>query len=103
MRRGTTQIIVINIGDDLNINDYTTIWVTISQNGCVILNKTGTDITIIDQSNISVELSQADTLSLSKGTIELQVRASKDSGATAVASNISTIAVDRILKDGEII
>ena len=101
MYRGTTPTNTITVDLDLRAM---TVFVTYSQAGRVVFEKTNADIEI-EENEISVPLTQADTLALSawdRGqTVFVQIRAI-DALGNAVASNIMTTTVNAILKDGEI-
>lgn len=101
MYRGTTPTNTITV--DLDLREMT-VFVTYSQAGRVVFEKTNADIEI-EQNEIRVPLTQAETLALSawdRGqTVFVQIRAI-DALGNAVASNIMTTTVNAILKDGEI-
>ena len=104
MTRGTTPSIKLSI--DYQRTDIAAAWITISQGGAPVINKTLTDegVAIVDTeegAEITLTLSQADTLALVPGMAELQIRALMVDD-TATASNIARLTVKRILKDGEI-
>lgn len=99
MRRGTTPTLTCKIdGADLtNCHSF----VTIRQGGYeldienpeVVATETGCTITII--------LTQEQTLKLKAGIIEIQIRWITSDG-TALATNIETVEVHKILKQGVI-
>lgn len=99
MRRGTTPAIPLTVNAD--ITDWT-VYVTL-KNGRNILTLEN-DRLVMDyadgKTTIRFGLSQAETLAFRVGTCEVQVRAVKD--GTAIATNIGTLTVGRILKGGEI-
>ena len=101
MYRGTTPTNTITVDLDLT---QMTVFVTYSQGGRVVIEKTNSDITI-EPEQILVPLAQADTLALSAWNrgepVLVQIRAI-DALGNAVASNIMTTTADAILKDGEI-
>lgn len=101
MYRGTTPTNTITVDLDLRAM---TVFVTYSQGGRVIFEKTNSDITI-ETERILVPLTQEDTLALSAWNrgepVLVQIRAI-DALGNAVASNIMTTTADAILKDGEI-
>ena len=108
MRRGTTPTITLTL--DIASTDIATAWITIAQEGRVVINKDLDDegVTIEDVTEagvtsavISISLTQADTLSLTSGQAARQVRALMDDGK-AVASGIYNVTVGKILKDGVI-
>lgn len=97
MKRGTTPTNTFAVDRDLT---DARIFVTYSQNGKVVFEKTGEDLTVDDKS-IKCTLSQTDTLALKEGMVEIQIRYITELGA-ADASNIIRTTAERILKDGEI-
>ena len=101
MRRGTTPTLTFTTpyAADLVESGY----ISFEQRGTDVLDISLTDpaVTIADNS-ISVELTQEQTLAFTTSdTLKIQIRAILTSGK-AVASNIVTDSVCRILKDGEI-
>ena len=101
MYRGTTPTLSFKFPFEQDIVDY--VWVTLVQGGVIKVDKKlqGSDISISDDS-IKVTLSQKETLRLSHNKIvEMQIRVKFNDGS-AVASNIMTESVEKILKDGEI-
>lgn len=108
MRRGTTP--TINLSLDVVSTDLAVVWITIAQDGRVVLNKDlhSEGVTIEDVTEegsahavIHMTLTQADTLALANGPAELQIRALMDDDKAA-ASGIFKLTVARILKNGEI-
>lgn len=106
MFRGTTPTNTFTTTIDLS--EMSVIYISYKQRGEVKIEKTKEDITFteetVDEATtyvMSVQLSQEDTLALVDTPVEIQVRA-KNSGGTAIASEIIKVPVERILKDGEI-
>lgn len=98
MKRGTTCKHTFRTNVDLT---NATIYVSYMQNKSIVIEKTNCDL-IIQQRKIIVNLTQEDTLSFKAGqTVSCQVRYILEDG-TADASNIITISVQDVLKDGEI-
>lgn len=98
MRRGTTPRHTFQV--DIDLTDAE-VYITYAQNGSTVLEKTEENATI-SADKIIVELSQTDTLLFSAGVdVEIQIRYKKPNG-TADASDIITVPVERILKDGAI-
>nr|DAU75695.1 MAG TPA: hypothetical protein [Caudoviricetes sp.] len=97
MRRGTTPTIKLK-SDIANIELHSA-YLTLKQRGTVI-EKTLQDMTI-DGEWISCTLTQQETLSLTAGVLELQLRC-LSKGGTAYASQVVEFPVEKILKDGEI-
>jgi hypothetical protein len=100
MRKGTTPTILLTL--DVDTTTLRTIWVTMRQ-GTIELDRTGDAVTrLSDNATLSVTLTQEETLAFtSGGSVEVQLRALTADG-TAVASDIATIPVDRILMGGVI-
>ena len=100
MRRGTTPAIVLTV--DADITSYT-VYVTM-QNYRKQVTVSG-DRLLMEYANskttISFGLTQEETLAFGTGTCEVQVRAIHD--GTAIATDIQTIDVGRILKEGVIV
>lgn len=101
IRRGTTPTITAIIKDNIDLSSAKAIWLSISQNGKVVIDKTLYDFTI-SGAKISVTLTQEDTLSLMAGVmcyIQERVLFEND---IADASQSEYITVDDVIKDGEI-
>lgn len=100
MFRGTTPVNIFTTDIDLSLAEV--IYVTYSQNGTVVLEKTQDDLTEVTDSQITLQLSQEDTLKFAQNVpVEIQIRARTALGE-AVASNIIKTTAARILKDGVI-
>lgn len=97
MRRGTTPTNTFEVDRDLT---EARVYVTYSQMGKVVIEKTNEDLTITADS-IECTLSQEDTLALKDGIVEIQIRYITELGA-ADASDIMRTTAERILKDGVI-
>lgn len=98
MIRGTTALNIFNTNKDLR---DAKVFVTYSQIGRTVIEKTNEDI-IINADNIEVPLEQKDTLKLSaKYPLSIQIRYVRDNGV-ANASNIVQTNVDDVLKGGVI-
>ena len=99
MRRGTTPTNIFNANIDLT--DATSLFVTYQQYGKTVIEKTIEDVTI-DGETISVPLTQRETLSfIPEIPVRIQVRAALPDG-TRVSSNILSVNVETVLKEGEI-
>ena len=99
MRRGTTPTITLTVGAE--IADWT-MYVSFS-NGSAITTFEDDRLTKIangGQTIIEVTLTQEETLAFSVGKAEVQIRAIKDD--VAIATNIQSIDVARIIKEGVI-
>lgn len=104
MIRGTSPNLVFEIsGKDLNCFKLETIYFTFVQSNRVILEKNKSNgVTVLDENNISVKLTQEETLSFdSFDDVEIQMRAIFGSG-DVVATDIVSVDVKRILKEGVI-
>lgn len=99
MRRGTTPAIVLTV--DMDITSYT-VYVTLKNrsNELTLTN----DAIVMEyedgKTSIAFSLTQEQTLKFGTGTCEVQVRAIHD--GTAIATDIKTMDVNRILKEGVI-
>lgn len=102
MRRGTTPTLELTLtGVDSIASD--TLYVTVKQSQKEI-TKTNDALTVVvgeTDTVISLYLTQQETLSLKRGTAEVQVRGISSLG-DAWASDIATINIKEILKDGVI-
>jgi hypothetical protein len=98
MKRGTTPTNTFKTNIDLT---GATVFLTYSQRGRVVLEKTGDDLEISAEA-IVTRLTQKDTLGFDAlQKVSIQIRYVFPDG-TAGASNIMTASVGEILKDGEI-
>lgn len=99
MRRGTTPAITLTV--DMDLTTWT-VYVTLknAKNTLTLGNDALTMEYADSKTTIAFALTQAQTLAFSVGTCEVQVRAIHD--GTAIATDIQTLDVGRILKDGEI-
>ena len=98
MKRGTTPTNTFRTNIDLT---GATVFLTYSQRGRVVLEKTGDDLEISAEA-IVTRLTQKDTLGFDAlQKVSIQIRYVFPDG-TAGASNIMTASVGEILKDGEI-
>ncbi len=97
--RGTTPTHIFTT--DIDLSEATEIYITYSQKDNVIVEKTIDDMDI-SETKLVVGLSQKDTLLFDdRCKVEIQIRAIFADG-TAIASNIMSIPIGKILKDGEI-
>ena len=98
MKRGTTPTNTFKTNIDLT---GATVFLTYSQRGRVVLEKTGDDLEITAEA-IVTRLTQKDTLGFDAlQKVSIQIRYVFPDG-TAGASNIMPVTVGEILKDGEI-
>jgi len=102
MWRGTTPTHVFTVPSDVPLQNFTTMYMTYSQNGKVVVEKKESDLTV-DTANHKIRLTftQADSLRFQPGSVQIQLRA-KTAQGDAVASNIITTTAADVLKDGEI-
>ena len=98
MRRGSTPTNTFTVDIDLR---QATVYVSYSQGGQVVVEKTNADLTI-EESSIEVKLTQEDTLAFGLGEVYIQIRYVFPFTGDADASNIIRTTADRILKDGVI-
>lgn len=99
MIRGTTPTLQFDLPVDLSL--VNTMTIALSQDGAVVLVKTINDCQV-DGNRVTCRLAQKDTLALTHNRpVELQVRI-KTTGGDAMASQIVTKPVERILQEGEI-
>lgn len=99
MRRGTTPTHIFTTDTDLT--NAVVIYLSYEQYGEIVLEKTKEDMTV-DSKQVKVTLTQEETLAFGdRGDVEMQIRA-RFPDDTAIASNIITADVERILKGGEI-
>lgn len=98
--RGTTPTILINIKDNLDMDNIQQVWVYISQQNKVKVDKQIADVQIdTEKKQISVKLTQEDTLALKAGEGFFQIRVLLNDG-TALATVANKILVVEIYKDG---
>lgn len=99
MRRGTT--VENTFTTDIDLSEAEVIFITYKQKNRKIIEKSIDDITVTADS-LSLTLTQTDTLAFAADApVEVQIRARFASGS-AVASNVMTTTVDKILKEGVI-
>ena len=99
MRRGTTPAITLTV--DMDLTSWT-VYVTLKKGGkeLTLLNDALSMSYADSKTTIAFALTQEQTLAFSPGSCEVQVRAIHD--GTAIATDIQSLDVGRILKDGEI-
>ena len=99
MRRGTTPTHTFNTSVSLAAAEV--IYITYQQRRQTVVEKTIDDITVAADT-LTVELTQEETLLFdAKYPASIQIRARFIDGS-AIASNIMTVPVDKILKGGAI-
>lgn len=95
MIRGTTPTITIDTGGT-DLTEWDSVWLTFEHSGGQI-TKTGADLTVT-QDGISVKLTQSDTLSMPEnGRVKVQLRAERDSGASAIACDVMSFSAREVL------
>lgn len=101
MKRGTTPFLPIKTDQDLSQMDYIVVTIEdIAGTEVSVDNKSG--MMDVKSGEITVKLTQEQTLSLSEGELQIQIRASDSAGENAIASNIMYSTLDDVLKDGVI-
>ena len=100
MWRGTTPTHTFTLPEGIRAADFVSIYITYSQNGSPVLEKTKADMSF-EENVIRLTFSQADSLLFDAGPVKIQLRAKTASGQ-AVASDIVSTTAKEILKDGEI-
>ena len=100
--RGTTPTIVITITNEMDLTTIQKVWIYISQQNKVKVDKLFSDV-IIDAENkkILVKLTQEDTLALKSGDALFQIRLLLTDG-TALATIANDIRILEIYKGGVI-
>lgn len=101
MRRGTTPYIEIKTDQDLSKMDYVVFTIEDSTGAEVSVDNKSGMMTVKDNL-VTVKLTQDQTLALSEGEVQMQLRASDSDGTSAVASSIMYGQLDDVLKDGVI-
>lgn len=97
--RGTTPTNIFNVNVDLT--EAEDIIISYAQKGNVVINKMIDDIDVTEES-LSTTLTQTETLKLDAAyDVDIQIRALFDDG-TAIASDIITVDVGKILYEGVI-
>lgn len=107
MIRGTTPTHTFTLPNDLKALTISALYITYAQYGKTVLEKTLEDVKITD-GVITCTLTQADTLKFEVldqhcgcDKVDVQVRL-KTSDGVAMASDIMSVTIMDILKDGEI-
>lgn len=99
MHRGTTPEYELIV--DMDLTGWTC-YVTLKWSKTeVTLEADRLDVTGGEQSTVRFSLSQEESLKFRPGKAHIQLRAIKD--GVAVATDIATVSVGKILKDGEIV
>ena len=101
--RGTTPTLQILLPTGMTTDDVAELWLTISRGCAKIINKTMADCTAFDDgTGFDVMLTQEETLALTPAmSVSIQARLRTIAG-DAIATEVYTVSVGRILKDGVI-
>jgi hypothetical protein len=100
--RGTTPTIVITVQTELDLHQVSQVWIYLSQQNKVKVDKLVSDVEFdYDHRIINVTLSQEDTLALRAGDALFQIRLllMDDTALATIASNVEVI---EVYKDGVI-
>ena len=99
MRRGTTPTLTFIL--PFSTEGMDVLKLNFSQNNKIVFQKTLKDVTL-DGYSVYLTLTQEETLKLSsrQGSLDIQMRCGY--GETRLASNIITVEVEKLLKDGAI-
>lgn len=107
MTRGTTPTHTFTLPDNLKTATFSALYITYAQHGTTVLEKTLDDVTN-NNGVLTCTLTQADTLKFEVldqhcgcDKVDVQVRL-KTSDGVAMASDIMSVTIMDILKDGEI-
>lgn len=100
--QGETPVITVEISDDISVSDLQVAFITFSQNGAILFEKSISDLQIDTTNNrISYQLSQEETLHMKQGEVLYQF-----TGRTADGQRIATdkenFALDTSLKNAVI-
>lgn len=100
--RGTTPTIIIDVKSEIDLHQVVAIWVYISQQNKVKVDKELSDVTFdYENRKITVLLSQEDTLNLRAGDAIFQIRLLL-SDDTALATLENRVTVKEVYKGGVI-
>ena len=98
--RGTTPTIVITVTSELDLHQVSQVWIYLSQQNKVKVDKLISNVTFdYDQKIINVKLSQEDTLALKAGEALFQIRLLLVDN-TALATPASKVEIIEVYKDG---
>lgn len=100
--RGTTPTIIINVKNEIDLHQVAEVWIYISQQNKVKVDKQLEDTTFdYEERTMTVTLSQDDTLVLKEGEALFQIRLLLMDG-TALATLASKVDVKPVYKQGVI-
>lgn len=98
--RGTTPTIIITVQTEIDLHEVTEVWIYISQQNKVRVDKQLQDTTFdYEKRTMTVTLSQDDTLALKEGEALFQIRLLLQNG-TALATLASKVDVKPVYKPG---
>lgn len=98
--RGTTPTIVIYMEEQIDFSQVKQVWIYISQNKKVIVDKEISDVTFNQQKQtITLTLAQKDTINLKAGEAKFQIRLVFND-TTALATIAEDIEILEIYKSG---
>ena len=98
--RGTTPTIVITVQTEIDLHQVSEVWIYISQQNKVRVDKQLEDVTFdYENRKMTVTLSQDDTLALKEGEALFQIRLLLVDG-TALATLASKVDVKPVYKPG---
>lgn len=98
MIRGTTPYIEINTNFDLTAMDYVSFTLQDAAGTEVTVDNKGGMMQVLSD-KIIVRLTQEQTFSLIEGELQMQIRASSESGDCAIASNVIYSYLDNVLNE----
>lgn len=100
--RGTTPTIEITVQTEIDLHQVSEVWIYISQQNKVKIDKQLEDVTFdYENRKMSILLSQDDTLALKEGEALFQIRVLLMDG-TALATLASEVEIAPIYKEGVI-
>lgn len=100
--RGTTPSIVITVKSEIDLHQVAEVWIYISQQNKVKVDKELTDVTFdYEEKTMTVTLTQDDTLALKEGEAVFQIRVLMMDG-TALATLANEVEIAPIYKQGVI-
>lgn len=100
--RGTTPEIEITVKTEIDLHQAAEVWIYISQQNKVKVDKKITDVTFnYENRMMTVRLSQEDTLGLKEGEALFQIRLLLLDG-TALATLAQKVVIKQVYKEGEI-
>ena len=95
MTIGITPTITLNL-DSINLTELKSIYITFRQSDCLITKNNEDEGVIVSEHTVTVTLSQEETLKLTPGIVEMQLKGLAKDG-TVFATNIRRIDVNEAL------